>query len=407
MMTKVKRIKVQNVKAIVDQEINLNGATAILCGGNNKGKSTLLRCLKDRLLKLKADHLIRSGESEGFYEMTFTSGDVISWELSTKTKAGEKLTLTSKDGNKTSVITDIIKWFNPGSFDIDKFLNESPAAQRKTLEKLLSLDFSLLDEKYAKAVEERKDANRDVDRIEITYKGKYVDEKLPIEITPTDELQKELLGVESHNEKLRLWLDQEAQLLARRKQLEVELRQINDKMGELDDLISDEANQPKSPEHVAELTQRLGAARQLNVSVEANNALRIALDSLSALKEVAHEKDLAVKDILAEKDDMIKAAKMPEGFGFSEEGILYNKLPLTREQLSSSSIYIAALKLASINVGNVRMLHFDASMLDKSSLGDVLRWAEGQNLQLCIERVMFEGDSDITYEVIEEDWVNS
>lgn len=73
---KVKRIKVHNVKAIIDQEINLNGATVILMGGNNKGKSTLLRALKDRLLKMKADHLVRSGEESGEYLMEFTDASV-------------------------------------------------------------------------------------------------------------------------------------------------------------------------------------------------------------------------------------------------------------------------------------------------------------------------------------------
>jgi AAA15 family ATPase/GTPase len=403
---KIKRIHVKNVKAIIDQEINLNGATAILCGGNNKGKSTLLTALKDRLLKMKADQIVRRGETEGLYEMEFTSGDIIQWELSTKTKAGEKLTLISKDGAKTSVITDIIKWFNPGSFDIDKFLNESPAAQRKTLEKLLGLDFSTLDEQYTKAVEERKDANRDVERIEVTYKGLYVDETLPKEIAPTEELEKELLGVETHNEKYRLLTEQEKSLLATRKRLEEELAAVNAKLAELDEKLFDAQTQPKSQEYVNDLTEKLRTTKESNIKIEANNRLREALKSLEVLKDTAHNKDIAVKDILKAKDDMIRAAKMPEGFSFGEEGINYNDLPLTAQQLSSSAIYIAALKLASIQVGNVRFLHFDASMLDNKSLDEVRKWAESQDLQLGIELVDRAGQ-DISYELIEDNWLDS
>lgn len=403
---KVKRIHVQNVKAVVDQELNLNGATAILMGGNNKGKSTLLTALKDRLLKLKADHIVRRGETEGLYEMEFTSGDIISWELSTKTKAGEKLTLISKDGTKTSVITDIIKWFAPNNFDIDKFLNESPAAQRKTLEKLLGLDFSSLDEKLIKATEERKDANRDVERLEVNYKGKVVDDTIAVEPIPTEDLQKELLGVESHNFKYNTLLQQEEQLLAQRKEMEERIQNINEVLTKLDEQLSNPENQPKTEEYELYLQTKLSEAQETNRKIEENNKTRLALEELVMLKDTAHDKDMVVKDIIEAKDDLIKKAKMPEGFSFGEEGINYNGLPLTREQLSSSSIYIAALKLASINVGNVRMLHFDASFLDKNSLKDVLSWAESENMQLCVERVDTDA-GDIRYEVVEDTWLNS
>jgi hypothetical protein len=403
---KVKRIKVQNVKAIKDQELNLNGSTAIIMAGNNKGKSTLLKTLKDRLLKLKPDQLVRHGETEGFYIMEMTDGSRIEWELSTKTKAGEKMTLISKDGNKTSAITDIIKWFGPSNFDIDKFLNATPAAQRKTLEALLGLDFSSLDEKLAKATEERKDANRDVERLEVNYKGKAVDKELPLEPTPTDGLEKELLGVETHNEKWNLLVDEEARLIEERKELMEELRKVNDRLAVLDDKMSNPDLQPKKPEYVIDLTDRLHIAKLKNARIEENNKLRTALEDLVELKDVAHEKDLAVKDILEQKDKMIREANMPEGFGFTEDGITYNNLPLTREQLSSSAIYIAALKLASVNVGNVRMLHFDASLLDNESLQQVRDWAEGQDLQLLIELVDRDGE-DIRYEIVEDNWLDS
>jgi recombinational DNA repair ATPase RecF len=410
---KVKRIKVQNVKAIKEQELNLNGATAILMGGNNKGKSTLLRSLKDRLLKMKADQLVRQGETDGLYVMEFTTGDRIEWELSTKTKSGEKLTLISADGSKTSAITEIINWFAPSNFDIDKFLNETPAAQRKTLEKLLGLDFTKLDEKYAVAVEERKDAKRDVERIEIMYKGKFVDENLPTEPEPTEELQKELIGVETHNKAYSLLQHQENELIKRRTEIENQIAELQSRintvefnLSELDQKLSDPALQPKNPEYVAELQNKLSVATDQNRKIIENNNFRISLSSLTSLKDIAHEKEMAVKDILEKKDKMIRSANMPEGFGFSEDGITYNGLPLTREQLSSSAIYIAALKLASINVGNVRMLHFDASFLDKNSLDEVRKWAEKEDLQLLIERPDFEA-GEIRYEIIEDEWLNS
>lgn len=402
---KIKKIRVRNVKAIVNQELNLNGATAIIMAGNNKGKTTLLTALKDRLLKMKATELVRAGETDGLYVMEFMDSTRIEWELSTKTKAGEKLTLISKDGTKTSVITEIIKWFNPGSFDIDRFLNESPAGQRKSLEKLLGLDFSVLDERYSKAVEERKDANRDVERIEVNYKGKSVDASLPATPEPVEELQKELLGVESHNEKYNLKVTEEERLIVRKKQLEIELANVTDSLILLDDWLTAVENQPKNADQVWSLQEKLKNTQDNNKQIEENNILRRSLDELVQLREIAHAKDLAVKDILKEKDDLIKQAKMPEGFSFSEDGVCYKGFQLDKQAQSSSALYIAALKLASIQVGNVRMLHFDASFLDKNSLKEVLEWSESQDLQCLIEKPDFEA-GDIRYELIEDNWIN-
>lgn len=404
-MTKVKRIHVKNVKAIVDQELNLNGATAILMAGNNKGKSTLLRTLKDRLLKLKADKLVRSGETNGLYEMEFLNGDKIRWELDTKTKAGEKLTLISNDGSKTSVITEIIKWFEPNNFDIDKFLNESPAGQRKSLEKLLGLDFYELDQRYAIALGERKDANRDVERILLKCDGKTIDDSLPANPINTDELEKEILGVEAHNDRYKWKVEEEERLIERRTLLEKELADINRQLDAIDKIMSDPTFAPKSTEYVQALRDKIDQDRAYNMRIHLNNGVREALAELTTLKDIAHSKDMTVKDILEEKDRLIKEAKMPEGFGFNEDGIVYNGLPISREQLSSSAIYIAALKLASLNVGRVRMLHFDASMLDNNSLKEVLSWADSQDIQLGIEMVSRDS-SDITYELV-EDWFNS
>lgn len=403
---KVKKIKVHNVKAIADQELDLNGATVIVMGGNNKGKSTLLRALKDRLLKIKPDEIVKKGETDGLYVMEFTSGDRIEWEVTTKTKAGEKLTLISKDGTKTSAITDIIKWFGPSDFDIDKFFYMQPAQQRKALEKLLGVDLSAIDEKYAKAVQERRDANRDVERIEAMYAGKYTDDTLPKVPLPVDHLEKQLLSVELVQERYDSAVEEETRLEAQLAQLKAQMDRINTRLGEIDEFLTEPANKPKSVEEIESIKRQIGLTKETNLKIQENNKMSEQLIELEKLREAAHHKEMAVQDITAKRDALIKASKLPAGFSFGDEGILYNGLPLTREQLSSSAIYIAALKLASLNLGNVRMLHFDASMLDNKSLMEVRDWAESQDLQLGIEIVERDG-SDIRYEIIEDDWVNS
>lgn len=139
-----------------------------------------------------------------------------------------------------------------------------------------------------------------------------------------------------------------------------------------------------------------------NKRITENNTLIQAIADLDKLRQEAHAKDIAVKDILAEKDKLIREARMPEGFGFTEEGIQYNGFDLDRASQSSSALYIAALKLASLNVGNVRFLYFDASMLDNKSLEEVRAWAEENDLQLGIELVTRDGNEEIRYELMED-----
>lgn len=74
---------------------------------------------------------------------------------------------------------------------------------------------------------------------------------------------------------------------------------------------------------------------------------------------------------------------------------------LDKNAQSSSAIYIAALKLASMKIGKVRTLHFDASYLDKNSLNQIEEWANENDLQLLIERPDFDA-GDITYKVIRD-----
>jgi hypothetical protein len=119
-------------------------------------------------------------------------------------------------------------------------------------------------------------------------------------------------------------------------------------------------------------------------------------------REKAETIDKLVKAIEKEKQDMIKTAKMPDGFSFSDNGLLYNGYELNKNAQSSSALYIAGLKLATMNLAELKTIHFDASTLDKKSLIEVENYANSIGLQLLIERPDFDG-GDIKYEIINLD----
>lgn len=118
-----------------------------------------------------------------------------------------------------------------------------------------------------------------------------------------------------------------------------------------------------------------------------------------AAAKLSTEKDNTLKAIEAEKREMIEKANMPDGFSFDNGSVMYNGLPYSNNQISSSAKYIAALKLGAMALGEVRSLHFDASFLDRNSLSEVQAWAESEDLQLLIERPNFDG-GEISYEIV-------
>lgn len=123
------------------------------------------------------------------------------------------------------------------------------------------------------------------------------------------------------------------------------------------------------------------------------------IESGKKARENKENANLKVKEIENRKKEMIKTANLPEGFEFSENGLLYNGFELSRSVQSSSALYIAGLKLATLNIGDLRAIHFDASFLDKISLSEVETFANSIDLQLLIERPDFDG-GEIRYELI-------
>jgi len=412
-MSKVKRITVSNLKAVSELTADFNGCTAIITGGNNKGKTSFLRSLPDRLRQQKPDKILKEGEVEGFAEWELTSGEKLIWEFNSTTKQGEKLILVTKEDIKTPITREIASMFFPKGFDIDKFLSSSSRQQKEQLLQIIGVDLSEIEERYKEAYENRTFVKK-------TYENLLVqkieeDPEAPKEAIDTTEIVSEISSVDVHNERYQMvikgieekkqsvedYKEQIKELQSRINTLQdnIKLTEVDIKNGE--EWIAKGKNKPKDEVYVKSLKAKLEDAEEKNKKFENNAAaIKINLQIEESRKEVEKAENL-VKDILKEKDDVIKASKLPQGFNITDDGITYTGLPFTKEQLSSSRIYIGALKLAAMAVGRVRTLHFDASFLDKNSLKEIEAWANQNDLQLLIERPDFEG-GEIEYHIIEK-----
>lgn len=430
---KVKKIEVKNFKAISEQVADFGGCSAIITAGNNKGKTSFLRGIIDRFHGEKPDIILRSGEEKGKTLMELTDGSKIEWGFTQKT---ESFKFTTKDGLeiKTGVLKTIGEKYFGHKFDIDKFLNSSPKQQLKEMSSLAGLDFTEIDERYKTAYDKRTDANKELNRLRAISKT----EPEKIDKPDIEKLEKEKSSIKKKNELLdKEWKEKNNKHLK-------EIEEFNEKQRRLklayekaeEDLKS--LNKFKSSifegcidfEKAKQEFEKMPLPVKLKKVENLSAVIHYSLDDIEKKIKTAnenlrkydsYEKDLEayntwveegkeakkevekcesdVKSIELEKKQMIAKAKLPDGFEITEGGLLYKGYPLTDNQVSTSSKYIAALKLGAKVLGEIKTLHFDASALDKNSLNEVEKWAEKNDLQLLIERPDFDG-GDISYQIL-------
>jgi len=443
-MSKIQTIRIENFKAISDLEMDFKGATAIITGANNSGKTSFLRGIPDRIRFIRPDVMVKAGEKEGKGEMTLTTGERFVWEFCDGVK--DKLTYITKEGLKQGVTTELGKQFFPPMFDIDRFLQSSPKAQAKQLQAIIGLDFDDIDKRYADAYALRTERNREAElyhvKLEKMIKCPRVE---PVDLTELiakkDAEKKKLnelyLKNKKHNEDLRTkWNDEKSVIDKEVSEFNsIQKRQI-DLFNEIDTAlnvlvragyngdakkwVSDHEKEiqdykiasnlyPKEPAYIDEMPDRK-SLDEIDAQILANNEINLAaqkykeyIDHKTATENARGAADDANELVLSienERLKLIESAKMPKGISITSDGVMVDGLPLDKNQISTSKLYCSALRIASMNLGEVKTLYFDASFLDKNSLSEIQAWANENDLQLLIERPDYEA-GEIQYQLIE------
>lgn len=436
---KISKITVDNFKAIISNELPLNGCSIIVTAKNDAGKTSLLRGMIDRFRGLKPEFPVNKNADKGTYLMELSNGEKIEWRF---TEKSEQINLYTSNGMKitSGVISYLADKYFGKQFSINDFLKKSDTDKTKYLLDTLSIDVSEIDKKYKEKYDERTNLNRDLKNT----KGLNLTQPVQVEKPNIDSLAKELENANSQNSAaMKKWEeDNEKHKTAlmdfNNKQIESDrnyekaqalLKTTNELFDRLFELgytdpkpknIYDFLNGIKKGEerkeldylpkpdliNTDEIRTKINEANRLEIlynnyerDVQDFNKWQTNISNLE--KEIeAINKDLS--DLKEEKDNLLKTAKIPEEFTITDEGnLLYKDLPLSESQTSTSGLYIAALKLGRLGLGQLQTMHFEASALDKENLEKILIWAEKENLQLLIERPDYDGNGEITYRLIE------
>lgn len=443
-MSKIQKITITNFKAIDNMVMEFRGCTALVTGRNNSGKTSFLRGIPDRVRFVRPDVMVKKGETEGRGEMVLDTGEKFIWEFDTAGR--DKLTYVTDQGAKQSVTKDLGSQFFPPVFDIDKFLQSSPKQQAAQLQAIIGLDFTDIDTRYDKAYALRTERNREaelyrvklekmircerVDFVDLTdLKVKKEAERVRLnELYLNNKKINEATRTKWENEKeeiLRDCKDHNDKQEAKRRVFDACFRALATLTGSgyvgdasqwLEDLREDIQPDmvpadlyPKEPTYIEEMPDKteldkidaqILAASETNAAAQKYKEYVDHVNATKAARSTADEANEVVQRIESERQKMIESANFPKGISITSEGILVDGLPLDKNQISTSKLYTSALRIASMNLGEVRTLYFDASFLDRNSLAEIQAWAQENDLQLLIERPDFDG-GEIHYEIIE------
>jgi hypothetical protein len=444
-MSKIQTIKIENFKAISEMQADFNGCTAIVTGSNNKGKTSFLRGIPDRIRFVRPEVMVKEGSTQGRGEMTLDSGERFVWEFNKDGK--DVLNYFTAEKAKRSVTTELGAKFFPKPFDIDKFLNSTPKEQSKQLQKVVGLDFTDIDKRYADAYANRTDKNRAAEKYQVKLTEMMeVPKVLPVDISDLQakkeaertRLNKQYQDNKAANEVLR----NNYNALCR--DIDAKCAENNNEQANLQAKITDCINAAEILERKGYTGKEVGlfidslkasvqpafipseqypaapvlpnempddtelkyiddciiTATKTNLDAQAYIDYVQYKSSVETAKQEAEDAKQQVEAIEAERLEMIRKANFPKGIELTIEGITVDGLPLDRGQLSSSRIAIAALQIAALNIGEVKTLFFDASFLDRKSLNEVNSWAIENDYQLLIERPAYD-EQEITYTLIQ------
>lgn len=396
---KVLKFEIQNYKALAGtREVVPEGSSFFLVGGNGKGKTSAGRALIDLLTKKYPSHPVTEGEHEGFVQVTFDDGS----QLLTKFEDGKKpkITFLTSEGHRIATPADFFKEMTGEgmTFDIDHFLSLAPKPRREMLEKMVGVDLTRLNLDEVYAMEDAREIRAELRAAKARVKP-YDEKKADEEPMDVVELSKKIGKAKEVNKEIEYLKTEITGRLDRIRRLEAEIEEQRLAIKKMQD--QKLKYEPVDEFELAIWEDDLAKADETNQAIRHAKAMHKEHLFAENMEAKLRESEEEVKRIRQAKEDEIRSKPLPAtGLEFDPDGdgILLNGLPFEDAQVATSAKMIAALQIAEAQLGKIRYLHFDAAILDRENAMRVLEWAESRDLQLCIERPLWDG-GDLRMEV--------
>lgn len=406
---KINSIKINGFKALQSFEIELNGDSLELRGDNGMGKSSVIDAIWVALTGNDIPQVPVHREAvKASIGLGLDNGYTVTWKCS----AGKKeLVVEGPDGRVPEPRKFLDAMIGRIAFDVFEFVDKAPGKQKEEIQKLLGLDLTDLDAAKRRTLDEKRDAEAIVASLErqINAMGEVK------EVAPVD-VQQLLLAQEHRNavgEKLAQArrelsgalsdLSTQSERLIEAKKLVSELERF---VGELEG--QKEAVQANIDDAQAEYDALPDPAPQIATASEANVAAA-RYQQKSQLRhewgnkaQVVEAAKLKLEGLEQERIRRLAAAPWPvQGLAFSDDGLLFNGLPFTRENQCMSDIVKVGVAIAVAQNPALKIVRVkDGSLLGKAKREELLAAMREHGFQVFLETVT--EDKELKAIVLEE-----
>lgn len=435
-------IEIDNFKRLKAVRLELNGASVVLGGSNEQGKSSVLDAVETLFggPKMAPARPVREGQDTA--RIVGKVGDLTITRTFEK-DGGSKLVVASPEGAKYSspqaMLDDL---FGQLAFDPLEFTRMKAREQAETLAKLVGIDFTLLDKKRQGVFEQRTDVNRDVKKLAAQVAGMPFNKDAPeatvsiTEITESikaaeekrkfaeqarrasDDAERELAAATARVTALE---EQEAALaaetdaeIARHRAAIAAIEQKDrarlaaiakehDALPDLRTAAKDAAEKASESlaavPDTAPLYTEIEEAEGINRKVRENAARKAADVELAAETARAEALTAEIAAIDKQKIDTIASTKFPvDGLSLTDGAVTYEGLPFEQASQARKLRISCAIGLA-LNPKLRVLLIREGAFLDTEAMKQLAEFAEQNQVQCFIERV---GDGTEVGIVIED-----
>lgn len=417
-------LRAENFKKITLVEVVATDSIVTVGGLNEAGKSSVLDAVATVLggADLAPKVPIRKGQSKSTVVATLTDGLKITRtfrRLPASEDLPERVTSTleiaNADGSATfkSPQAMLDKLLGGGAFhDPLAFSVLRPADRREAVRRIVGLDFSVLDGRRAKLLQDRLLATKELRGLEVQLDTLAKHEDAPAEEIDPDAVMVEIEAAEktvraaddaltAHDRALQAVTAQEQAIMAR-KDTVADLRR---RLQYAEDAVNAASADLATHQHVVKTREKAVAAaraavvdpapvrarmseiKSTNAKVQHNRRVDEAVALQALLVQKLEEVGAAVATIDQEKRAALEAAPFPvEGMSFSEDDVLLDGLPFA--QASTARRLRVSVAMALARAGQLRVLLVKAGNdLDAKNLGLLAEVAREHGAQVWVERV--------------------
>jgi len=415
---KITRLEVQDFKRLFAVDITPTGSVIILGGENKAGKTSTLDSIESGLRGKRSfpGKPIREGADKATIRITLTPAEDDELEralVATRviTESRQYFEVKYEDGSTPAgtpqaIMDDLL---GEVAFEFMEFLNMKPKAQLDLLKKIVGLDFTEVDAKRERIYNDRRDLNRDIERIKGSIALLDVPPDTPDKPVDVDELMAELKEGQGQNQRN---ADQRVKLVDIGKSWTTFKEQIEANKVEIERLIADqillEADQEELIQEqdrvrvqgealdkvVKELENidlepieaKISASNETNIAVRKKQDKVVYQEELDDLTQQSKDITSEIQAIDDNKAADIAGADFPvPGLGFGDGVVMFNDFPL--DQASDAEQIEVGIGIgASLHPKLAVMLIRKGEKITPTTMKDVIvPLADKHGLQLFIE----------------------